>query len=84
MFKGASLFALVFILIAPKSREFLLGVLTRTGENLNAWAPFSYIALLLLLAAPVVSVIVIKTWPEHVEPENPMAKYRRETPQDDE
>jgi hypothetical protein len=27
--------------------------------------------------APIVAIYLIKTWPVHVEPENPMAKYRR-------
>jgi hypothetical protein len=78
MFKGATLFAIIFLLIAPKSREFLAGVLAQTGESLNAWAPISYIAVVLLLAAPVVSVLIVRNWPARVEPENPMAKYKRE------
>jgi len=83
MFKGASLFALIFILIAPQSRAFLMGVLIKTGENLNAWAPFSYIVLALFLAALFASIYMMKTWPEREEPENPMAKYRREEPFDE-
>jgi hypothetical protein len=27
---------------------------------------------------------IIQTWPAHVEPESPMAKYRRETPMEEE
>jgi hypothetical protein len=80
MFKGATLFAVVFILIAPKSRAFLAGVLTQTGDSLNAWAPFSYIALALFIAAPIASVLIVRSWPAREEPENPMAKYKREAP----
>lgn len=80
MFKGATLFAVVFILIAPQSRAFLAGVLTKTGESLNAWAPISYIALALLIAAPIASVFIVRSWPAREEPENPMAKYKREAP----
>jgi hypothetical protein len=80
MFKGAALFALVFVLIAPRSRAFLGGVLNSTVENMNAWAPFSYLALLILLVAPVVSVMVVRSWPAREEPENPMSKYNRELP----
>ncbi|HTS62132.1 MAG TPA: hypothetical protein VMH28_08905 [Candidatus Acidoferrales bacterium] len=83
MFKGATLFALVFILIAPQSRAFLLDVFTKTGENLNAWAPFSYLVVAILVAAVIASVYMMKTWPERQEPENPMAKYRREEPFDE-
>jgi hypothetical protein len=83
MFKGATLFAASFLLIAPQSRNFLAGVFAGTLENLNKWAPFSYLAMLLLLAAPVVSVIVVRSWPQRVDPENPMAKYNREIPYED-
>jgi membrane protein implicated in regulation of membrane protease activity len=79
MFKGSVLFAMVFILITPQSRAFLLGAL----ENLNAWAPFSYLAILLLVAAAIVSYMVVRKWPERVEPESPMAKYNREAPYED-
>jgi hypothetical protein len=83
MFKGATLFALMFIFIAPQPRAFLGGVFTHTLENLNAWAPFSYLAILLLVAAPIASVVVVKNWPERVDPENPMSKYNRELPYED-
>ena len=78
MFKGAVLFALSFVLIAPQTRTFLMGVLANSIEDLNKWAPFSYLAVLLLVAALVVSIVVVRSWPERVDPENPMAKYNRE------
>lgn len=78
MFKGATLFALSFVLIAPQSRNFLVGVFAGTIETLNKWAPISYLLALALVAAPVVSIIMVKSWPARVEPENPMAKYNRE------
>ena len=37
-----------------------------------------YIAIGLLVAAPILSVILVKSWPQRVDPENPMAKYRRD------
>ncbi len=83
MFKGAALFMLVFIGIAPQSRAFLSAVFTSTGENLKAWAPFSYIIVGGLLAAPFVSLYVMKTWPAREEPENPLAKYKNEIPFED-
>jgi hypothetical protein len=71
------------ILIAPSSRAFLVANLSATAEWMVKWAPFSFILLAILLAAPVVGFYLMKTWPVHVEPENPMAKYRREAPVDD-
>lgn len=78
MFLGACLFALVFILIAPPARAFLFAHLTGGAEWLKAWAPFSFILLAILIVAPLVAFYIMRTWPVHVEPENPMAKYRRD------
>jgi len=80
---GLGLFILVVILIAPSSRAFLVACMTAASAWMVSWAPFSFIILAILLAAPVAGIYLIKTWPVHVEPENPMAKYRREAPVDD-
>ena len=74
MYLASVLFALVFVLIAPPCRRFL-------GEHMvqiNAWAPYSYILLLLVAVAPIAAMVLINTWPKRIEPEDPMAKYRRE------
>lgn len=83
MVLGVVLFVLVFVLIAPQSQAFLLGLAAGAGTFLTAWAPFSYIFLLILLAAPCVGMYIVHTWPQRVDEENPMAKYRREMPLDD-
>ena len=83
MFLGAVLFILFFVLITPQSRIFLLGLATAAGVWIADWAPFSYILLLILLAAPFLGMHLVRTWPVRVEEENPMAKYRREMPLDD-
>ena len=82
MYLGVLLFAVVFMLIAPKSRAFLAANLDSAGGFMMAWAPFSFILVGILLAAPFVSFYLIKSWPEKVEPENPMAKYRRDPLED--
>ena len=79
-FKGSVLFMLVFIGIAPQSRAFLGRTFNNTAEFLVAWSPFSYILLAIFLAGPLVSVFIMKTWPEKEEPENPLAKYKHEAP----
>ena len=43
----------------------------------HAWAPLSYILLLILVAAPIASVKIVHSWPKHKEPEDPMVRYRR-------
>ena len=80
MYLGAILFVLIFVLLTPQAQAFLLGVLT----FMKVWAPYSYVLLLLLFASLFAGYYVIRTWPEHVEPENPMTKYRREAPVEEE
>ena len=80
MFLGAFLFTMFFVLLAPQTRNFLGGVLLGAAKFIQDWAPFSYIVLLILFAAFVAGVYLIRTWPVRVDPENPMAKYNREPP----
>ena len=83
MFVRPALFLLVFILIAPQSRSYLGSHLAIAGEWINAWAPFSYILLLMLPIAGLASVYILRKWPERIEPENPMAKYKKDVPFED-
>jgi hypothetical protein len=73
---GCILFALIFVLMSAKSNGALGARMDSTLTWMHNWAPFSYILLLLLLAAPLVSVKIMQSWPKRVEPEDPMAKYR--------
>jgi hypothetical protein len=83
MFLGLVMFVLVIVLVAPQSQAFLLGLASGAGTFLTAWAPFSYVLLLILLAAPCVGMYLVHTWPQRVDEENPMAKYRKEMPLDE-
>jgi hypothetical protein len=83
MFLGTILFTVVVLLVAPQSRLFIMTRLASTGSFIDHWAPFSYILMLLLVAATFAAMYVMKSWPKTVEAENPMAKYRREDPVDD-
>ena len=80
MFVRPGIMLLVFILIAPTSRAYLLAHLTDVGQWIHAWSPFSYILLLMLPAAGLASAMMVKKAPLREEPENPMAKYRSEIP----
>jgi len=84
MFLGAALFILFFVLIAPQSQAFLLGLFAGASTWVSDWAPISYILLLLLFGALLAGIYMVRSWPAKVEPENPMAKYRREMPLDEE
>ena len=83
MFLRPGIMLLTFILIAPQSRAYLGSHLTVVGEWIHAWAPLSYLLLMLLPAAGFASAYMVKTAPPIEEPENPMAKYRNEIPFDD-
>jgi hypothetical protein len=80
MFAGAILFILIFVLLTPQAQAFLHGSSESAVSFLHAWAPFSYVLLGILMIGPMAAMYLMHTWPKHVEPENPMAKYRREQP----
>ena len=78
--KKIILFAVVILLIGPSTRHMLSSHLGAFGEWIGAWAPFSYILIALVFAAPLVALRMVLTIPKLVVPESPMAKYRRESP----
>jgi hypothetical protein len=84
MYLGLFLFMLTFILLAPQSRAFLGSLFVGVSAFMTGWAPFSYLLVLILFGALFAGLYIIQTWPAHVEPESPMAKYRRETPMEEE
>jgi hypothetical protein len=83
MFLGAILFMLIFVLLAPQSRAFLGHMVVNFTAFMTAWAPFSYLLLAVLISALLAGFWLIHTWPKYVEPENPMAKYRRDAPMEE-
>jgi len=77
-FLGIALFGLIFmVLVGTGSNGGAIG--SKTGEMmewLHYWAPYSYIILALLFLAIIGSVHLMHSWPKHVEPDDPMRKYR--------
>jgi hypothetical protein len=73
---GTVLFALFFVLLASKTRTMIFGVLTGAGEWIDKWAPYSYVALALVVLVPAIAALVLIKWPEPPEPENPLARYK--------
>ena len=45
---------------------------------LHAWAPFSYLIILIVIASPIAMMRIMASWPVQKEPEDPMRKLRRE------
>jgi len=83
MFLAAALFVLIFVLLMPQCQAFFHSSAEGAAAFMTAWAPFSYIVMGLLLIGPMAAMYLMHTWPKHVEPENPMAKYRRDSPSAD-
>ena len=75
-FLGCILFGLIFVLMSAQNNGTLGERMNQTFTWIHAWAPFSYILIALILIAPIVSMKIIASWPKHVEPEDPMRKYR--------
>jgi len=75
---GCILFGLIFVVMTAQSTGSLQARVEHTMTWIHAWAPFSYLIILMLIAAPFVSMKIINSWPKREEPEDPMAKYRRQ------
>ena len=82
-FVRAALFVLIFVLLTPQCQNFLHASASSATGFINAWAPLSYILLGVLLIGPMAAMYLMHTWPKHEVPENPMTKYRRESPSAD-
>lgn len=75
---GAILFLVFFLMIAPASRDAIFGMFLHAKDWIILWAPYSYALVLLVILAPIAAHQVLVHWPAPVEPENPMARYKRE------
>ena len=73
---GTLAFALFFVLLAPATRNMLLGVMTGAGDWIDKWAPFSYILLAVVVIVPSILALALIKWPQPPEPENPLARYK--------
>ena len=81
---NTALFALVLLLIAPSTRSRIGAAMSGIVEWISKYQPFSFLVVLVVLAAPIVCVWMIRSAPERVEPPTPIAHYRLEEETDDE
>ena len=73
---GPIIFLVFFLLIAPKTRAMISGMLGNSGDWITHYAPFSYVVLALLVVAGFVSMNLMVKWPKTPEPDNPLARYK--------
>jgi len=78
---GCILFGLFFLYMTSQQNGSLQARIDGTMQWLHAWAPFSYLIILLVLVSPVAMMKIMNSWPKREEPEDQMAKYRREAAQ---
>ena len=61
-------FLMVFLLIAPSTRTFIMDRLTASGEWIQSGFPYSYILMFFTVAAPLFAFMVVATWPARGRP----------------
>ncbi|MEO8593950.1 MAG: hypothetical protein ABI759_11565 [Candidatus Solibacter sp.] len=81
---GVALFVLMFALMIPQCQAFLFATADNALVFVRNWAPLSYIVIAVIVVGPIAAMYLVHTWPRRVEPESPMAKFRRELPSADE
>jgi hypothetical protein len=75
---GCILFGLFFLVMTTQQNGTLQARIDGTFTWLHAWAPFSYLIILIVIASPIIMMRIMASWPEHKEPDDPMRKLRRE------
>ena len=75
---GCALFGLIFLVMTAEANGSLQARVAHTVSWIHGWAPFSYLLILILVLSPAISMQIVARWPKYVEPEDPMAKYRRQ------
>ena len=75
---GCILFGLMFLVMTAQQNGTLASRLEGTLKWIHSWAPFSYLIILIVILSPVIMMKVMNSWPKREEPEDPMAKYRRQ------
>jgi hypothetical protein len=76
---GIGLFVLIFAMLTPAARSVVEHALSGGAEWTSKYAPLSYLALAMVLIAPIVAAIVVMNKKAPPEPENPLAKYKNAT-----
>ena len=66
----------MFLFIAPASRTLIFSSVSAAVEWILAWAPFSYLLVLIVIVSPLVSWHLVAHGPPLKEPDDPLAKYR--------
>ena len=80
---GSALFLLIFLMIMPGPRAMIGGAFSGASDWLDKWAPYSYIALAVLVIIPFVAIVMVLNQPAPPEPDNPLKRLKAEDVLDD-
>ena len=80
MFLGPVMFLLFFAFLSETVRGKTFECIGAVLHWIDVYQPVSYLVVLLFVAAPLLSYLLIVSWPRPQEMENPLVQYRREHP----
>jgi hypothetical protein len=80
MYLGPVIFLLFFAFMSATVREKTFFAIGTVMHWIAMNQPFSYLVVMVVLMAPILSYVLIVRWPRTPEADNPLARYRREHP----
>jgi len=80
MFVGPLAFLLFFAFLSESVRSRTFECIGAVMHWIDVYQPTSYLVVAAFVAAPLLSFVLIKSWPRPQEMENPLVQYRREHP----
>lgn len=78
MFLGPFLFLLFFAFLSATVREKTANIIGTVMHWITLYQPLSYVVVMIVIAAPLISFLLVANWPRTPDPENPLLQYRRE------
>lgn len=80
MFVGPIAFLLFFAFLSDTVRGKTFESIGAVMHWIDVYQPGSYLIVGAFIAAPLLSLVLVKSWPKPQEMENPLTRYRREHP----
>ena len=78
MFFGPLLFLLFFAFMSATVRDKTANVIGTVMHWIALYQPMSYLVVMLVILAPILSGFLVAYWPRTPEPENPLLRYKNE------
>jgi len=75
---GPLLFLIFFAFMSATVREKTANVIGTITHWINLYQPMSYLVVIVVILAPLLSFFLVAYWPRTQEPENPLLRYKNE------